>query len=182
MNEYYNGIKRMCSFYVSDAHLCTMILPYISEKLNENKTVEILSDKNINSSIDLLLSKLNLKEEIKNKIKSINWTKNKMYKYMYFEKSMKKVLNNKKECYLFLVGDENHIDVMNLNLEKWMKKNKEKTEKININIINCYEIMHFNENIKSILDKNDKILNTSGEKEIKEVFSDYIRNGDKKAQ
>ena len=43
-------------------------------------------------------------------------------------------------------------------------------------IINCYEIIEFNGSITEILDKHDKILNTSGEKEIKEIFTDYEKS------
>ena len=45
----------------------------------------------------------------------------------------------------------------------------------NITIINCYEIVEFNGSIVEILDQHDKILNTSGEREINDIFSDYVR-------
>ena len=41
--------------------------------------------------------------------------------------------------------------------------------------MDCYEIIEFNGSINEILDKHDKILNTSGEKEIEEVFGEYQR-------
>ena len=44
-----------------------------------------------------------------------------------------------------------------------------------ITIINCYEVMQFNNNVKEILDKHDKILNTSGEMEIEKVFEGYVK-------
>ena len=44
-----------------------------------------------------------------------------------------------------------------------------------ITIVNCYEIIEFNGSINEILDSHDKILNTSGEKEIEEVFDEYKR-------
>ena len=49
------------------------------------------------------------------------------------------------------------------------------TDENKIKIINCYEIVEFNGSIEDILDKHDKILNTSGEKEINEIFIDYKR-------
>ena len=54
-----------------------------------------------------------------------------------------------------------------------MNDNREKINKIKIKIINCYEVEDFNINIKEILGKHDKILNTSGEKNIAEVFEGY---------
>ena len=56
-----------------------------------------------------------------------------------------------------------------------MKLNKE-----NLKIINCYEVTEFNNDIVNILDDHDKILNTSGEKEIAEVFDGYQKNNFKK--
>ena len=40
-------------------------------------------------------------------------------------------------------------------------------------LINCYEVSEFNFNMQDILHNHDKILNTSGEKEIHEVFEGY---------
>ena len=44
-----------------------------------------------------------------------------------------------------------------------------------LTIINCYEVMQFNNNMTQILDQHDKILNTSGERQIEEVFAGYER-------
>ena len=48
-------------------------------------------------------------------------------------------------------------------------------ENKSIKIIDFYEVTEFNYNIMEILDKHDKIINTSGEKEIEEVFEGYKR-------
>ena len=63
-------------------------------------------------------------------------------------------------------------------IEKWLQKNRIQNE---IKIINCYEITEFNYNITAILDSHDKMINTSGEKEIQEVFEDYGKTKAKKA-
>ena len=44
---------------------------------------------------------------------------------------------------------------------------------MNVKIIDCYEVTEFNGNIQAILDAHDKILNTSGEREISDVFEGY---------
>jgi len=41
------------------------------------------------------------------------------------------------------------------------------------NIINCYEVTQFNDNIKNVLDKHDLIINTAGIHPIEEVFAGY---------
>ena len=74
---------------------------------------------------------------------------------------------------IFINGSKNYIDLTNKNIDKFLSENKGKYKEINIKIINCYEVSEFNFNIKEILDAHDKILNTSGEKEICEVFEGY---------
>ena len=34
-----NNIEKLCSFYVSDWHLVTMLLPYINKEINENANI-----------------------------------------------------------------------------------------------------------------------------------------------
>ena len=36
--------------------------------------------------------------------------------------------------------------------------------------------MRFNQNMEEILSKHDKILNTSGEKNIEDIFEGYVKN------
>ena len=55
------------------------------------------------------------------------------------------------------------MDMVNKYIVKWLQKNRIQNE---IKIINCYEITEFNYNITAILDSHDKMINTSGEKEI----------------
>ena len=62
---------------------------------------------------------------------------------------------------------------MNKNIKKWLDKNTLKVK--TLSVINCYEVTQFNNSIKEILDEHDKILNTSGEKEIQDVFTGYIK-------
>ena len=60
-------------------------------------------------------------------------------------------------------------------MEKRASKLLKMLENEKIKIINFYEVLEFNYNITEILDEHDKILNTSGEKEIYEVFEGYER-------
>ena len=75
-----------------------------------------------------------------------------------------------KEEMIIISGNKQYIDKMNKNIAKYLNK-IEKQRKVTI--INCYEVMEFNENIHEILSLHDKILNTSGEKEIGEIFDGY---------
>ena len=61
-------ITKLCSFYVSDWHLVTMLLPYISKKVNEEAKIATILEKDLKQNIVTLVEKLNLKnkEEILN--------------------------------------------------------------------------------------------------------------------
>ena len=61
-----------------------------------------------------------------------------------------------------------------------LKKYKKNHKKDDLVLINCYDIIEFNKNIVNILENTDKILNTSGEHEIEEIFPEYVRK-EKKA-
>ena len=56
-----------------------------------------------------------------------------------------------------------------------MERINEKNQK-NVTIIDCYEVLQVNQEINKILNNHDKILNTSGEKEISEVFQGYQKD------
>ena len=77
LNE--NNFKRMCSFYVSDIHLSTMILPYLSERLEKGEILTTFLEKDIQKEMELLVSKTNIRENLKNIIKDINWNKTENY-------------------------------------------------------------------------------------------------------
>ena len=77
---------------------------------------------------------------------------------------------------MFINGSKNYIDIANKNIEKFLKENSKNYKEIKVKIIDCFEVGEFNVNIKEILDAHDKILNTSGEKEINEVFEGYAKN------
>lgn len=155
-----NSLKKDCSFYVSDFHLLAMILPYINKELDEGKKVVTILEQDLQNEMETLISKMNLREETKNKILNINWYKSK--------ENIKSIEPNTD---IIVVGDKKYID--NANERIIRNVNNAKGTKI----INCYEVFEFNNNIDEILEYHDKILNTSGEKEINEIFDGYTKNG-----
>ena len=56
-----NNVEKLCSFYVSDWHLVTMLLPYINKQINEKANVITLLENDIEENIKILKKKLNLK-------------------------------------------------------------------------------------------------------------------------
>lgn len=173
-------VNKMCSFYVSDWHLITMLLPYINSKLEKGVVIDTILENNISENIDIILSKIVLNEKSKNNIKNIKWEKTNLIKYSDIDSYLNDLvsMNKDNEIYVFVDGRYSYITAINENIDKWINKNIEKCLKnsVKINIVNCFEVMDFNTDINYILDKHTKIINTSGEKNIEDVFEGYRPN------
>ena len=164
-------IKKACGFYVSNMHFATMILPYVNKNLIDGASFYTFFEFNLEENIKKVLQGIIGKEEEKKKILKINWSNFEKGKYSNVEKNLKRIENGLNT--ILVCGTENYINNINECIEKFIKRNIKKIENTEIKIINCYEVKNFNENIKEILDSHDKIINTSGEHEISEVFKDY---------
>lgn len=159
--------EKLCSFYVSNAHLVTMLIPYLSRKIKEGNNFIIFTQNNLENEVEMLLSKINIKEEEKQKIRNINWKKS-----LYQENVIKEKLeNNIENLYIIINGDNEYVEKINERVERINEKNQK-----NVTIIDCYEVLQVNQEINKILNNHDKILNTSGEKEISEVFQGYQKD------
>lgn len=167
-------VEKLCGFYVSDWHLVTTILPYISSKIDNHTKVITILENNIEENIKILMQKLNLKN--KEEILNINWKNLNCIKYANIEKILNQQFMNNIENIILISGNKNYIKSVNNNVYKWLKKYNIKKFKI----VNFFEVTEFNNDIVNILDDHDKILNTSGEKEIAEVFDGYQKNNFKK--
>ena len=58
-------VEKLCSFYVSDWHLATMILPYINSKIEKNVKIIPVLENDLKENIKILVEKLNLKNKDK---------------------------------------------------------------------------------------------------------------------
>ena len=169
MSVQQNKIMKFCSFYVSDWHMVTMLLPYINKKMNEQTKIVTILEKGIEANIKTLVNKLNLKN--KEKILNLDWTSCNGKKYTAVSK---KIENAGKGDILILVnGQKSFIDKVNVQIQTYFNKKKENIGKIYV--VDCYDVIEFNDSIQEILEEHDKILNTSGEKEIEEVFEGFER-------
>lgn len=167
----FENIKKICSFSVSNWHLITMLAPYLSKELENGHQICTFFETDMEEMMEEFLSKLTLNQETKEQLLNLNWNNNQGYKYAQVQEELNKEPN--KELLIVVNGNRNYIEKININIERWVKKNKIKSK---ISIINCYEVTQFNNHIKEILDGHHKILNTSGEKEIEEVFEGYTKN------
>ena len=67
MEERKKSMELLCSFYVSDWHIVTMILPYINTQINNGVKVATILEKDLENKMFELLEKLNLKNKEKMK-------------------------------------------------------------------------------------------------------------------
>ena len=55
--------QKVCSFYASDWHLVTMLLPYINKKINEEIKIATILEQDAEEKVAILLDKLNIKNK-----------------------------------------------------------------------------------------------------------------------
>ena len=127
--------EKTCCFYVSDFHLEMILVPYINEKINENIT--ILSEKKLKDTVKILISKINLKEENKQKILSLGWNG---------EEKIKENSN------IIIIGTKEYIK----------NKNEEIKNKNSISVLDCYNFEQEKDFIAEIIKQYKNTLNTLG--------------------
>jgi len=148
--------EKTCVFFASDYHFEMITLPFIEENLRNNKKIIVLTENDLEDTIKNLISKVNLKEEKKEKIFKIDWKNNDLKKF----KEIKKEVENKEDLIIFIKGKENYIKNVNENIEKW-------TNKINtVKIIDCYDVEEIREHFADVVNKYENVLSTTGERKI----------------
>ena len=143
--------EKLCLFFASDYHFEMISLPYINESLKKNKDVIVMTENDLDSSVDKVLSSINLSNEEKNNLVKIDWKNDNLVKF----KEVKDANKNGKEVLIFIKGKENYINNMNKNIENW-------TNLDNVKIVDCYDINEVQENVGDIAKGYKKILSTSG--------------------
>ncbi len=139
--------KEICSFFVSDYHLLTALLPYINEKIFDEKKIQLILENDMNKKVKEYFDKVKVLNLQKEEILNLEWKKSKLEK-----------ISSNDEQIIITIGSKEYIEkvknVINLNNE---------CEEI----IDCYLIKDMEE-IDNILPNYNKILNTEGVKNLKE--------------
>ena len=135
-------IKKYCLFYASDFHLEMILLPYIKNNIDDTHFT-IFTEKNLDESLKILLSKTNLKFNEKEQMLKLGWNIKKD------EKITSDELNNNT---IIINGSKNYIS--NINKKISMSKAKK------VNIIDCYNIEEKDIDVERIKKQYDDILNT----------------------
>ena len=149
--------EKLCLFFASDYHFEMISLPYINESLKENKNVIIMTENNLDSSVDKVLSNVNLEgymsicEKYADRITKIDWKNDNLNKF----KEVKKASKDGKDTLIFVKGKENYIENMNRNIENWIDINE-------VKVVDCYDINEIKDDVSNIAKKYNGILSTSG--------------------
>lgn len=133
--------KKTCMFFASDYHFEMISLLNIRKEIEENKKVIIITENNLEDTLEKLITRVNFSSEEKDKIKNINWTNENSEKF-------KEIINENKNIDIYVKGSEKHIIDTNKKIEKIMEENKEKI----INVIDCYDINEVAKRSNEILD------------------------------
>lgn len=137
--------KSFCSFYVSEYHLLTILLPYINEQISNFKNVEVILE---NDMIDYVRKYLKRNEMFNmSKIIKLNWKKTK-----------KDAVEIKEDTDVVIIcGKEGFIENVSEKIE----------ERENVKeVVNCFNIESLN-NLENVVKKHDFVLRTNGLCEIK---------------
>lgn len=164
MKEDNTLITKACSFYVSEFHLVTMLLPHINRAINSRIKVTTILEKDEEEKIKTLLEKLNLKDE--NKIIDIGW-KRKAINNINLDDILEGA-KEEQEVEIIVAGTLEYIDRINETIEEY-----DNPQNCKIKIINCYFIEDVKD-IKTILDNHEIVLNTAGEKTVEEFKLNII--------
>ena len=132
-------IEKLCCFYVSDFHLEMILLPYINKKIDEN--IIIKTEKDLRDTVEILISKMNLSKENKDKILNLGWNR----------KEYKKIEDKSN---VIIIGNKEYIDDINFQI-------KEKNIK-NVTVVDCYEFEDVKDKMENIIDNYSQNLNTTG--------------------
>lgn len=133
-------IEKVYSSYVSEYHLEMILVPFINSKIEEKENVVIETEYDMNETLNTLLSKLNLKEENKEKILRLGWNK--------------KENNIESKDNVIIIGNKDYIENINRRI---MQKNIE-----DLTIVDCYKFEDICNNMSEVADKYDFNLNTNG--------------------
>lgn len=149
--EKVNNKEKICMFFASDYHFEMISVPYINKNLKNNKNVIVITENDLNQTIEEFLSKVNIKEEEKNSIRKLDWKNDDENKL----KELKNLANEKKDTVVFIKGEENFISNIN-------NKIKDIDSDKNLKIVDCYDISEVQDSVRKIVNGYSEILSTSG--------------------
>lgn len=135
--------QKVCSFYVSNMHFATMVLPYISKQIEAKTNIITFFENNYTTNIELVLSRLTMKEESKKKLLEVNWKNTDAIKYMDIEKVLKHNYLKNHQNLIIINGRDEYINMINNCINRYIEKNYKKIDTDKIKIMDFFEMRKF---------------------------------------
>ena len=130
MADINKNLKSICSFYASEWHLVTMLLPNLDQKINKGVKVTTILEKDLTKEMETLLTKLHLED--KKEIINIGWQKSNL-------EDIKQLVQNN-DC-IIINGTKEFIE-----------KTREKIENISNKFLNSMYIEDYSKYIGEVKD------------------------------
>lgn len=137
--------EKTCLFCASDFHLELILLPYLKEIMNKDEII-IFTENNLEDSLKTLLTKINLNEKDKKKIRELNWKNTDEIKF--------EQLRNDKEKKLHIIINGSYNYIKNIN----KKINENATNRTEI--VDCFHVGDRDVDISELSQKYKNILNS----------------------
>lgn len=142
--------EKSCLFFTSDYHFEMITLPYIAERIKEKNKVVVITENNLEKTVNTLLSRLILNENEKEKILEINWKNEDSKKINEINEYASKEIPTT----IFVKGNQNYIKQINNNIQNSLDKDI-------INVIDCYDLNNIEGNVQQISNRYNNVLTTS---------------------
>lgn len=135
-------VTKMCLFCASEYHLEMILIPYLNRNLDKTNFV-ILTEDNLEGTVEVVLKRLNIEEKLKKRIWDLNWKNKNLNEVIEFLDTNTTLIIN---------GRKDFIENINRELDKNFKQV--------VKIINCFHVGEQNVDIEEIAKDYKCILNT----------------------
>ena len=132
-------VKKKCCFYASDFHLEMTIVPYINRKIEENKNIIIVTEKKLEETVNILISKMNIKN--KHLISALNWNNNDIMQVV-----------GKQEPIVIINGSKKFVENKNKDIKTILKESP-------VEVIDCFCFDEIKDEIIKIRDSYSEVIN-----------------------
>lgn len=161
-------LKKSCSFYISDMHFVTMLIPFIKEKIENETHIITFLENDYTKNIELVLARTSIEEKKKKNILNLNWTRTEIADV---ELAIENNKINIKPNVIIINGSKEYVDIVNNIINEYLKENEEECEETNVFIMDFYNAEEIKDEVKEILKEHNTIYNTSGEHKIEEIYN-----------
>ena len=112
-------LKKTCSFYISDFHLSTLLLPYITNKIRNDIQIVTFFEKDIEENIKKVLKIMDIGEYIKEEVSKLKWSKTELKNNLGIFENLE---FGEKDCNIIVAGEKAYIEYVNKKIVDSMQK------------------------------------------------------------